>query len=132
MKKSLFFSIVMLMFTFVSSSFTVASETEVANQKGTMITVTTDANGEIADIDGVNEVCWNIRDLSGYTNIRNKPNGKVCMRLKANTQYISTPTASRTAGCTSRLSITFAKAIGCDSTAPAQAPIGLRAASFLP
>lgn len=87
MKKSLFFSIVLLMFAFVSSSFTVANESEAASQEGTMITVMTDANGEIADIEGVNEVCWNIRDLSGYTNIRNKPNGKVCMRLKANTQY---------------------------------------------
>lgn len=122
----------MLMFAFVSSSFTVSNESEAASQEGTMITVTTDANGEIADIEGVNEVCWNIRDLSGYTNIRNKPNGKVCMRLKANTQYNIYTNGIETAGCTSRPSITFARAIGCDSTAPAQALIGLRAASFLP
>lgn len=30
---------------------------------------------------------WHIRDLSGFTNIRNAPNGKVCMRLWDHTQY---------------------------------------------
>ena len=30
---------------------------------------------------------FNIEDLSGYTNIRNRPNGSVCMRLYAWTQY---------------------------------------------
>lgn len=49
--------------------------------------ITTDANGEIENINGINGGYWSIRDLSGYTNIRNRPNGKVCMRLKAHTQY---------------------------------------------
>ena len=31
--------------------------------------------------------CFYIADLSGKTNIRNKPNGKVCMRLWEWTQY---------------------------------------------
>ena len=30
---------------------------------------------------------WRIKDLSGETNIRNRPRGEICMKLKAYTQY---------------------------------------------
>lgn len=53
--------------------------------------ITVDENNEIVSVaapDGINQDgAWRIRDVSGYTNIRNKPRGKVCMRLKAYTDY---------------------------------------------
>lgn len=90
MKKALFSSALLIMSAFVMSSFTTASDEPAANE-GTKITITTDANGEICDVKSADvnwdNSAWHIRNLNGYTNIRNKPNGKVCMRLKAYTQY---------------------------------------------
>lgn len=90
MKKFLLTSALSLMTVFTMSSFTSTSEEPAANE-GTKITITTDANGEVCDVksNDINwdDSAWHIRDLRGYTNIRNNPNGKVCMRLKANTQY---------------------------------------------
>lgn len=90
MKKFLLTSALSLMTVFTMSSFTTTGDEPAANEAA-KITITTDANGEICDVksNDVNwdESAWHIRDLSGYTNIRNNPNGKVCMRLKANTQY---------------------------------------------
>lgn len=88
MKKALFSSALLIMSAFVTSSFTTTTEESTAPQSNPII-FTTDANGNIADVQECNGggACWHIRDLSGYTNIRNRPNGKVCMRLKAHTQY---------------------------------------------
>lgn len=73
-------------------SFANAAEPNKSNGQGMVkLTVTTDENGDIASVVSSDKQydpsAWHIRDLSGYTNIRNAPNGKVCMRLKANTQY---------------------------------------------
>lgn len=85
MKKNLFIMACMAMFMLAMTSFMVE------NQSETKLTVTTDENGEIASVtcNGAqfDRSAWHIRDLSGMTNIRNKPNGKVCMKLKAHTQY---------------------------------------------
>lgn len=88
MKKSLFLSLIVVLAAFVTSSFTMPADEPTAPQ-GTPLIITTDANGEIESVTNAKggEGCWHIRDLSGYTNIRNRPNGKVCMRLKAHTQY---------------------------------------------
>lgn len=88
MKKSLFISALLMLVAVVVSSFTVPTD-EAAAPQGNPLIITTDANGEIESVKDVNygEGCWHIRDLSGYTNIRNAPRGKVCMRLKAHTQY---------------------------------------------
>lgn len=69
-----------------------AAEPKKSNGQGMeKITVATDENGEIASVVSLDAqydpTAWHIRDISGYTNIRNAPNGKVCMRLKAKTQY---------------------------------------------
>lgn len=89
MKKGLFLSAVVAIFAMITMSFTTGGN-EQSNSQPKVFRVTTDANGEIASIkDGVQELpAWRIRDLSGYTNIRERPNGRVCMRLKARTQYI--------------------------------------------
>lgn len=73
-------------------SFAHASEPNKSNGQGTVkLTLTTDENGDIASVVSsdvqYDPNAWHIRDISGYTNIRNAPNGKVCMRLKAKTQY---------------------------------------------
>lgn len=85
MKKS-FFTLMMMLF---AVSFANASETE--GQGTVKLTVTTDENGDIASVISsdvqYDPSAWHIRNISGMTNIRNAPNGKVCMRLKANTQY---------------------------------------------
>lgn len=90
MKKFLLASALSLVTVFTMSSFTTTSDEPAANT-GAKITVTTDANGAICDVKSGDvqwdDSAWHIRDLSGYTNIRNNPNGKVCMRLKAHTQY---------------------------------------------
>lgn len=83
--KPLFTSLLLVQATMLISSFTTTTEEPTVSQ-GTSIIVTTDANGQIADVDDY-LARWGIRDVSGYTNIRNRPNGKVCMRLKPYTQY---------------------------------------------
>ena len=85
MKKS-FLTLMMMLF---AVSIANASETE--GQGTIKLTVTTDENGDIASVVSsdvqYDPEAWHIRNISGMTNIRNAPNGKVCMRLKANTQY---------------------------------------------
>lgn len=85
--KALFTTALLLLATMLTSSFTTPTE-EPAAPKGTPIIVTTGANGEIENIKDYKAGFWCIRDVSGYTNIRNRPGGKVCMRLKPYTQYI--------------------------------------------
>lgn len=84
--KALFTSALLVLATCLTSSFTTPTE-EPKAPKGTPIIVTTDANGEIEGIKEYKAGWWAIRDVSGYTNIRNRPNGKVCMRLKPYTEY---------------------------------------------
>lgn len=87
MKKGLFF-VVLAAMALVLTSFTTKSKVETKAEMTKMV-ITTNAKGEIATINGevAAPTVWQIRDLSGCTNIRNNPNGKVCMRLKAWTEY---------------------------------------------
>lgn len=94
MKRNIFITTIAALTATVLSSFTVPTqETTTSDEPLTngeqMITVTTDANGYISSAEAGQyyETCWQITDLSGPTNIRNKPSGKVCMKLKAHTQY---------------------------------------------
>lgn len=92
MKRNIIVSVAFAAFAFMASSFSpVKSDSPTAAQGEAMVTVTTGAQGEIVNVSGqgFDNNAWHIRDLSGYTNIRNKPSSKgaVCMRLKANTQY---------------------------------------------
>lgn len=91
MKKSFFISVALIAFVFVASSFT---SKPAESSHSTMYIATTTANGEIASVSPSSNAsayagdgAWHIKDLSGPTNVRNKPNGKVCMKLKAYTQY---------------------------------------------
>lgn len=90
MKKLLFFAIVALG-AIAASANAAPAQGEGESGAPVRLTITTDANGEIASIvpceSQYDERAWHIKDVSGYTNVRNKPNGKVCMRLKAYTQY---------------------------------------------
>lgn len=92
MKKNLFITAIMIMVVMVASSFTTIGEaTSNDAPKESKFIVTTDGNGDIANVTtkdaNWDNSAWHIRNLNGYTNIRNRPNGKVCMRLKAHTQY---------------------------------------------
>lgn len=88
MKKTIILALMMLFAVAFTAN---AEEPNKSNKQTIKLTVTTDENGEIASIESsdtqFDQNAWHIRDLSGYTNIRNNPNGKVCMRLKAHTQY---------------------------------------------
>lgn len=88
MKKSLLLSAFVAMFAMVTMSFTVKGD-EQSNSQPKVIKVSTGADGEIVSVKGDAQgiVQWGIQDLSGYTNIRERPNGRVCMRLKAWTEY---------------------------------------------
>lgn len=87
MKKNLFLTALVALFAMVTMSFTTKGNEQITSEAAP-ITISTGANGEIVSISGsAYERPYMISDLSGYTNIRNKPNGKVCMRLKAWTDY---------------------------------------------
>lgn len=88
MKKSLFTLMIMLF----AVSFAHASEPNKSKGQGTVkLTLTTDENGDIASVVSsdvqYDPNAWHLRNIREMTSIRNAPNGKVCMRLKANTQY---------------------------------------------
>ena len=91
MRKSIFSAFLLVAFVLLGSSFQRNDSPAPATpMQGNKMVITTDGNGEIAgltpkNVDGT--WVWRIRDLSGLTNIRNNPNGKVCMKLKAWTQY---------------------------------------------
>lgn len=83
MKKNIFLSVAIIAIALVAMSFTTKSDSPATGESNgmTKITVTTDENGNIATAESSDanwdNSAWHIRDLSGYTNIRNKPNGKV-------------------------------------------------------
>lgn len=97
MKKNLFVCTIIAAFAMIAMSFTTKNEESINEQaapKTTTLTIKTGANGEIISVKDA-EGCdsWRIKDISGVTNIRNKPNGKVCMKLKAWTEYSIETTA---------------------------------------
>lgn len=94
MKKNIIICTLVAMFAFVASSFvTPSEEPSTTAPKTTKYIVTTGAEGEIVSVvpsdnqAGWDNSAWHIRDLSGATNIRQSPGGKVCMKLKAHVQY---------------------------------------------
>ena len=94
MKKNLILSAIVAAFAMITMSFTTEGNEPKdiqSNAQPEMIMVSTGANGEIISVSGLNDVqqygYWYIKDLSGVTNVRNRPNGQICMRLKAWTQY---------------------------------------------
>lgn len=94
MKKNLFICALVAMFAFVASSFvTPSEEPSTTAPAATKLIVTTGANGEIVSVAPAegqtnwDNYAWHIKDLSGPTNIRMTPGGKVCMKLKAHVQY---------------------------------------------
>lgn len=95
MKKSFLLSAFVALFAMVTMSFTVKGD-EQSNSQPMVLKVSTGANGEIVSVKGdvQGTVEWGIKDLSGYTNIRERPNGRVCMRLKAWTEYVITTYSS--------------------------------------
>ena len=67
-----------------------AAKTELANQKiqAQAAAARQKAAAQAApSVHTANGNAYNIRDLSGMTNIRQSPGGAVCMKLKAHTQY---------------------------------------------
>ncbi|MGN0302183.1 MAG: hypothetical protein ACI4BI_04830 [Anaerotardibacter sp.] len=91
MRKSIFSAFLLLAFVILGSSFQHYEEPTLPSAtQGNKIGITTNGNGDIASASPMNVQgtwAWRIRDLSGMTNIRNNPKGKVCMKLKAWTQY---------------------------------------------
>lgn len=94
MKKSVFTFALIAMFALMASSFvTPSEEPSTAAPTATKLIVTTGEDGEIVSIEpsgtqtGWDNSAWHIKDLSGPTNIRQSPGGKVCMKLKAHVQY---------------------------------------------
>lgn len=98
MKKKIVICSLAAMFAFMASSFVtpgeVASTTAPTTAPAaTKFVVTTGADGEIVSVvpsdsqAGWDNSAWHIKDLSGPTNIRQSPGGKVCMKLKAHVQY---------------------------------------------
>lgn len=90
MRRILTFTMLMAL-AIIATSFTKAENDTTNAPAAPDFIITVDENNEIVSVaapDGVNQDdAWHIRDLSGYTNIRNKPKGKICMRLKPWTQY---------------------------------------------
>ena len=91
MRKSIFPAFLLLAFVLLNSSFLHYEEPSFPSAtQGNKMVITTNGNGDIASATPMNvqgSWVWRIRGLSGMTDIRNNPNGKVCMRLKAWTQY---------------------------------------------
>lgn len=95
MKKTIISSALLMIAAFMTSANASAANASVTSapvaNEGTKITVTTDSNGEVNDVQSADvqwdSSAWHLRDTRSYKNIRTSPNGKVCMRLKANTQY---------------------------------------------
>lgn len=88
MRKSIFTCIVLMLIAFVASSFTTKTPASPTTNGMQRIVVHTGENGAITSVSSGATISWRITDLSGATNIRNKPNGKVCMKLKAWTDYV--------------------------------------------
>ena len=88
MKRILFLFVALLAVCSMSR----AQSLSLLESAATRYTVTTDDRGNIAMVtspntQGYGDYAWHIRNVNGYTNVRDAPNGAVCMRLKAKTQY---------------------------------------------
>ena len=90
MKKATSIFFLMTLLLVISSSFTKFNNNRTEAKLEKFI-VTVNENNEIVSVNSSSSTAgphaWRIIDLSGMTNIRNKPNGKVCMKLKAHVQY---------------------------------------------
>lgn len=90
MKKATPLFFLMALLLVISSSFTKFNNSK-SESKLEKFIVTVNENNDIVNIKSATNsdrsYAWRIIDLSGMTNIRNKPNGKVCMKLKAHVQY---------------------------------------------